>query len=95
MIKKWHYVEHTAYYRVKRYPPYSKQGGYFFMFGQNLNLMTLPGRGRLFLCHGTNPPSQVSTCPVMKEAPSPARKATAAAMSSGVPRRPRGVCSTS
>ena len=41
--------------------------------------------------HRMKPPSQVSTWPVMKEAPSPARKATAWAMSSGVPRRPRGV----
>ena len=41
MIEKWHYVEHTAYYRVKKYPPHSKRGGYFFIFGQNLNLMTL------------------------------------------------------
>ena len=34
-------------YRVKKYPPHSKRGGYFFMFGQNLNLMTL---GQCPLC---------------------------------------------
>lgn len=41
------------------------------------------------------PPSAVRTCPVRKEARSEAKKATAWATSSGVPRRPRGVSSTS
>ena len=51
--------------------------------------MNIPVSGNFL--HRMKPPSQVSTWPVMKEAPSPARKATAWAMSSGVPRRPRGV----
>ena len=41
--------------------------------------------------HKIKPPSQVSTCPVMKSALSEARNATAWAMSSGVPKRPMGV----
>ena len=47
------------------------------------------------LPYTTNPPSAVSTCPVMKEAPPPARNAAAAATSSGVPKRPIGDCSSS
>src|SRR3712207_727985 len=39
-----------------------------------------------------SPPSTVRTWPVTKAAPGAARKATAAATSSGVPKRPRGVC---
>ena len=31
----------SGFYRVKKHPPHSKRGGYFFIFGQNLNLMTL------------------------------------------------------
>ena len=31
----------SSFYRVKKYPPHSKRGGYFFMFGKKLNLMTL------------------------------------------------------
>ena len=42
-----------------------------------------------------NPPSQVSTWPVMKSASGEARNATAAAISAGVPSRPMGVCSAS
>ena len=38
----WHYVEHMAHCRVKKCPPHLKRGGYFFMLGKNLNLMTLP-----------------------------------------------------
>ena len=41
------------------------------------------------------PPSTVSTWPVIKSALSDARKAAAWAMSSGVPRRRRGVSSAS
>ena len=40
-----------------------------------------------------NPPSAARICPVRKDALSEARKATAWATSSGVPSRPRGVCS--
>ena len=47
------------------------------------------------LSYTMKPPSAVRTCPVRKEARSEAKKATAWAMSSGVPRRPRGVSSTS
>jgi hypothetical protein len=36
------------------------------------------------------PPSTVTTCPVTKDAPSEARKSAAAAMSAGLPTRPRG-----
>ncbi len=39
-----------------------------------------------------NPPSTVSTCPVMNPASGAARKTTAAATSSGAPKRPSGVC---
>src|SRR5579862_1569261 len=41
------------------------------------------------------PPSTVQAVPVVKLAPSPARKATTAAMSEGAPRRPRGMAATS
>src|SRR5882762_2535529 len=46
----------------------------------------------LFSCRML-PPSTTSDCPVMYEAAGDARKATAAATSSGVPARPIGVCS--
>ena len=41
-----------------------------------------------------NPPSTVSTCPVIKSASSRSRNATAFATSSGDPSRPAGVWST-
>ena len=41
----------------------------------------------------TSPPLGQTTCPVRKDASSPARNAMAAAASPGVPTRPRGVSS--
>ena len=38
----------SSFYRVKKYPPHSKRGGYFFMFGKKLNLMTLPGPVKIY-----------------------------------------------
>ena len=38
----------SSFYRAKKHPPHSKRGGYFFIFGQNFNLMTLVRWTRYF-----------------------------------------------
>ena len=49
---KSYIMQNNGLYRVKKYPPHSKRGGYFFVFGKKLNLMTLVERPVLFLCCG-------------------------------------------
>ena len=39
----------SSFYRAKKHPPHSKRGGYFFIFGQNFNLMTLAGKPSSFI----------------------------------------------